>query len=259
MNSNCPRARRRWYSRFRIDVLSLGLVAFAGFLASLTQGNDRDRSEITAVALMQRAHDGRAVWKKFPGFRADIRVSVDGKQVTGSLNVSSKGEIELSMPDDESFAWVKVSLRSVVSHRMVDTDAIQGVAFADDQVAHPLGRLLKSASESDHSQWRIQNDVMTEVHREHGKTRFIISVTDVVRTDEGKHLPKTFDVTTWDTATGRIQSSRQVLNEWTRIGKFDLPTRLMAAISKEDGTRRVEQIELSRHELLPTADVSAIR
>jgi hypothetical protein len=141
-----------------------------------------------------------------------------------------------------------------------DDGAIETVAFADDQENHPLGRLLKSTGENDKSLWRVQGDVMTEVHRHHDKTRFIISVTDVVRNVEGKHLPKNFNVTTWDVASGQIKSSRQVYNEWKRVGRIDLPAKLLAAISKDDGSRRVEQIELSNHELLSVpVDKSASR
>lgn len=100
---------------------------------------------------------------------------------------------------------------------------------------------------------RLQGNVLTEVHRFNGKTRFVISVADVVRNAERKHLPKNFSVTTWDAASGQIKTSRQVYNEWSRVGHLDLPAKLLAAINKDDGSRRVEQVELFEHELLSTS------
>jgi len=100
---------------------------------------------------------------------------------------------------------------------------------------------------------RLQGNVLTEVHRFNGKTRFVMSVTDVLRNAEGKHLPKNFSVTTWDAASGQIKTSRQVYNEWSRVGHLDLPAKLLAAINKDDGSRRVEQVELFEHELLSTS------
>jgi hypothetical protein len=238
-------------SRWRIDLLSIGLVAFAGLMTSLTQGGDSAADEQTAVTLMQRAHDGRAVWSEFSGFRAKVRASVDGSTVNGTLLVSSTGGVTLEIPQDERFAWVNGSLKSLVGHRLSDSDAIKTVAFADDQVALPLGRLLKSTDDSDKSLWRVPGDLLTEVHRLNGKTRFVIRVTDIVRNAERKHLPKTFDVTTWEVASNQIKSTRQVYNEWTRVGHTDLPVRFLTAVSKDDGSRHVEQIEMSDHELLP--------
>jgi hypothetical protein len=245
MNTN-----RSLFSRLRIDLMSLGLVALAGFLTSLTQGGDRNESLPTAVSLMHQAHDGRAVWREFPGFQAKLRASVDGTAVEGTVHVSPTGTVKIELPNKDQFAWVESSLKSIVGHRLSNDDAIQTVAFADDHKTHPLGRLLKSTTESDQSLWRVNGDLLTEVHRFNGKTRFVISVADVVRNTEGKHLPKNFSVTTWDVASGQIKTSRQVINEWTRIGQVDLPVKLLAAIYKDDGSRRVEQIELSGHELL---------
>ena len=41
-----------------------------------------------------------------------------------------------------------------------------------------------------------------------------------------------------------------VNNRWARIGKFDLPARVLKIINKEDGAREVREIRLENHELL---------
>lgn len=246
-------------SAWRLNVMSCGFVAMAGMLTTLTQGNDFKPVEATAVSLMKQAHDGRAEWHEFPGFRAQLRASVDGAAAEGAVTVTHDGKVTLELPSGETFAWVASSLKSIVGHRLSSDGAIETVAFADDVTVHPLGRLLKSTDPSDKSLWRVQGDLLTEVHRFNDKTRFVISIADVARNVEGKHLPQNFSVTTWDVVTGQLKSSRQVFNQWKRVGQVDLPIKLRAVICKDDGSRRVEQIELLNPELLPAnAKVSAI-
>ena len=201
----------------------------------------------TPEQLMTEAHEGRVVWQDFHGFTADIVATADGKTAKGTIDVSPEGALTLSLEPASEVAWVERTLQSVVSHRLSDDGAITNVEYADDDKNHPLGRLLKSKDPADKSLWRVKGDVLTEVHRNHGKTRFIISVAEVSRNAEGKHLPRSFVVTTWDNDTNAITQSRQVYNEWKRFGKFDLPVRLLGMNAKSDGTRRVEEIKLSNH------------
>jgi N-acetylneuraminic acid mutarotase len=208
-------------------------------------------AEPTAAHLMRRAHDGRAVWIAFPGFSAEIVATQDQRASCGALTVSAEGELTLKLDQSEGMEWVQRTLSSVVNHRLSADDAIANVEFADQEAFHPLGRLLCSRDASEHSMWRVKDDVMTEVHRAMEKTRFIISVAEVSRNAEGKHLPRSFTVTTWNTQSGAIESARQVFNEWQRVGAFDLPTRLLATVSKSDGSRTVEEIVITNHKLAP--------
>lgn len=205
----------------------------------------------SAGDLMKRAHDGRAEWQDFRGFHADVEVAADGQSSKGTLRVEDDGTIRLKLANAEGFEWAERTLESVINHRLSGGAAVQNVEFADEEAKHPLGRLIKSKSAEEKSLWRVQGDVMTEVTRLHGKSRMVISVAEVYRTQEGKHLPRSFVTTTWDSESGAIQSSRQVWNEWKRIENWDLPTKLIAMINKNDGSRRVEQITLSQHWILP--------
>src|SRR5688500_14429970 len=174
-------------------------------------------AEETADEYMARAHAGRAVWKNFPGFTADITAATAGRATKGTLKVGADGDVSIELADNEGMEWVTRTLESIVSHRLADDGAITNLEFADDDRHHPLCRLLKSQSATDKNLWRVKGDVLTEVQRFLPKTRFIISVTDVSRTKEGKHLPRSYNVTTWNLETGAIESARQVFNEWTRI------------------------------------------
>jgi N-acetylneuraminic acid mutarotase len=225
----------------RLILCAVLLVAWTPWIAAISA------DEPTAVELMRRAHEGRAVWTVFPGFTADIVASHDGNVARGSLTVAADGKLSLKLDSTEGMEWAERTLSSVVSHRLSNDEAITIVEFAEAEAAHPLGRLIRSRDALEKSLWRVKDDVLTEVHRFHGTTRMIISVTDVTRNAEGKHLPRSFNVTTWNAETGAIESSRQVFNEWQRTGGYDLPLRLLAATSRGNGSRHVEEIVLSNH------------
>lgn len=213
-------------------------------------------SQRSADTLMQIAHDGRAEWDGFPGFTAKLVVSADGQVAQGTINVSADGKsvytLDHAQQQSEAFNWVQRSLDSLIRHRLASSEAISNLEFADDQVHHPHGRLLRSKDPENKNLWRVQGDVLTEVQRTTENSRFIISVGDVWRTAENKHLPKNFAVTTWEMPSNRIQTARQVYTEWTRVGRFDLPVKNWAITNKSDGTTVTHQIEISGHQLSVT-------
>lgn len=220
--------------------LTLGLIFMAMPLAA---------AEPTAPQLMRRAHDGRAVWTALPGFSADLVAAQDNRVARGKLIVNAKGELKLELDQASGTEWAQRTLSSMIGHRQSNDDAITNVEFADSDASHPMGRLIKSLDAKEHSLWRVKDDVLTEVHRITEKTRMIISVAEVSRNAEGKHLPRSYSVTTWNKESGAIESSRQVFTEWQRVGAYDLPTRQFAAVSKGDGSRVVEEVVLSNHRL----------
>ncbi|WP_425616425.1 DUF3386 family protein [Anatilimnocola sp. NA78] len=209
-----------------------------------------------AQDMMDRAHHGRATWTKFPGFTADVVVSSAGHASTGTLSVTADGKTELKLQQPDGLDWAQRSLSSIIGHRLSTDDGATNIEFADQDTKHPFGRLMKSKDASDHSQWRVKDDVLTEVHRFHGDNHLVISIGEVSRTPEGKHLPRSFSVTTWNTKTNAIVTARQVQQEWKRIQGIDLPVRILAAINKNDGSRTVEEITFSNHKLLGEVPVS---
>ena len=209
------------------------------------------RPEPTAPRLIQQAHDGRAVWLAFPGFTADVAAASGSQSAKGTLRVAADGSIELKLEPASGNEWVERTLSSVVGHRLPGGSAETNVEFADAESTHPLGRLIRSKEPAEKSLWRVKGDVLTEVHRINDKTRMIISVGEVARTATGTHLPRSYSVTTFDAQSGAIQQNRQIVNEWTAVGGYDLPTRLVAMVSKSDGSRHVEEITLTNHQVQP--------
>lgn len=229
----------------------LTLLALATTWISFS--NEALAADTTASEQMQKAHDGRAVWKSFPGFQADLVARHDGEIIHGVLTVAADGSLKFQLPETSTTPeWLTRSLDSLIGHRLPGDDAIVNVEYADDDISHPFGRLIRSKDGRDQSQWRVREDVLTEVHRFSDKTHFVISVADVARTPEGQHLPQDFTVDTWDRATGRLIKSRQVHTTWKRIDGIDLPQTWWAVINTDGEQRHVESIELQNHHLLST-------
>lgn len=234
---------------------SVWLCAFVMFLAvggapTFVASAMADDDGRPAATMMKAAHEGRAMWERFPGFKAKVRLITDAESVQGTVEVDAEGQLKLSLENGAKAEWADRTLGSVVSHRRATSDFESAVEFADQNTSHPLGRLIKSTAASDKSLWRVKDDVLTEIHRFGATSHFVISVAEVWRNSEGKHLPRSFTVTTWDDSPMKLKSTRQVYNEWKRMGAFDLPTKLLAINCSADGSRKVEQIELSAHELL---------
>jgi len=238
---------------------SLFCASLAGSLFGLSTAASAEEKSVASVAtaataeeLMAVAHHGRGEWTQFPGFEANIVATSDGSQVAGKLIVTRDGKISVETTDGNTPDWLQRTLNSVIGHRLTSHDAITGVAFADDQIHHPHGRLLKSTTEGDPTLWRVQGDVLTEVQRFSENSRFTISVGDVWRNAEGKHLPQNYQVTTWELPSNQIKSVRQIHNEWTRVEGIDLPTLHLAVTSHSGKPTTSQQIRLTGHKLLRT-------
>jgi hypothetical protein len=204
----------------------------------------------TAAGLLAGARANRSVWPKgFPGFKADIAVTVDGEAKSGKLKIDSSGTVELVMPDGKPADWARDQLESMVQHRMPDGQVSEGnVVYVDDDRTNPLGRRI-ALDDDRESSYRIKDGVIREVRRADGATRFTISVLEVDWNPEKKYLPRSFAINYFDSKSGELRQSHAFHNGWRRLGGFDLPT-LILEIAVERGSTSVRQVELKNLELL---------
>lgn len=225
-------------------------LMFVALVNTLTYVHETRADEPTSETMMRTAHDARALWHGLSGFSADITVSTNGVIAEGRLTVTANGELQLEDLESEHSQWAVRRLQSLVDHRMPQEDRDYDVSFADDVTTHPLGRLIRIHNDRFHSLYRIAGDVITEVHRTMGTTRFSITVTETHRNIEGKHLPEAYSVSWWNVESGALTACDVVRNEWVRIDGFDLPSRLLSVRSDDSGQREVGEIRLRNHKLL---------
>lgn len=236
--------------------------------ASLVVRAAPPKADAEATKLLADARAARAVWKDFPGFRADIEVNFDGKLSKGQVTVDAKGKLTFTGVDKEHQAWAERNLGSLVGHRLDSglPPRETPCAFADDVKDHPLGREIRVLNDELHSGYRIKDNQIMVVMRQMKDRRFTITVQEQRKTPEGKYLSASFAVDYWNLETGELVRSEANVQTWTRVGAFDLP--IVSRVTKaskecvkgdkptgdeDDDSYTTKSLTLSNHKLLEAA------
>ncbi|HVX12556.1 MAG TPA: DUF3386 family protein [Pirellulales bacterium] len=213
----------------------------------------RTQPDQEAVDLFEGAVAARAQWRDFPGFRARIAGSVDGRSFSGDVTVAANGDVKLVTDDEATREWVVGQLESIAMHRAASRRAAgehPRLWYGDDgSESHPLGRLLIFDGGGFASSYRVKDRQITVVNRAMGAQNMTITVLDNQRTDDDHFLPRSYTVHYWDDASGRLQRSEAIDDRWTAADKFDLPLSHTVTASSDSG-QSVRSFVLSQHELL---------
>ncbi|MBT4868061.1 MAG: DUF3386 family protein [Planctomycetaceae bacterium] len=211
----------------------------------------RSSADEKAVALFEAAIAKRAVWKNLPGFTADVSGSVDGRGFEGTARVDAEGDLTVESDEEAGTEWVEDQLGSIVLHRQASDGSRPKpvLRFADDDLDHPLGRLLIFDGGRFASSYRVRDGHLSVVNRNIGPMNMTITVLDNKKNAEGKFLPHSYVVQYWDAKTGRLLRTETVQVRWRRVGDFDLPTEQTVTTASESGLT-VRTIRLANHKLL---------
>jgi hypothetical protein len=221
---------------------------------ALTWPLDRTDADPEAVALFEKAVAARASWDDFSGFTARVEGSIDGRPFAGKIAVAADGTVKAQVDDPVARPWLEDQLASIAMHRLPDDDRGSSpdrpkpiLRFADDDEEHPLGRLLTFQGGRFASSYRVKDGQITVVNRHAGPRNFTITVLDNTPNAEGQSLPHSYLVHYWDAATGRLDRVETVQEAWSRVGKWDLPTRHTVTTSSASGFS-VRDVTLSEHQ-----------
>jgi hypothetical protein len=221
----------------------------------------KPKPDPVATKLLADARAARALWKEFPGFRADIEVNLDGKVSKGKVVVDADGKAKYEGLSKDAETWAKPVFGSIIGHRLDGAPRDTPCAFADGETTHPQGRLIRVLNDELHSGYRIRDEQILLVDRSVEGRKFTISVLENRKNEEGKYLPVSFVVNYWDPATGELVRSDASYQSWVRVGKFDLPVvaRIVTAEKVADEKQRAagwkkapatRGLTLSNHQLL---------
>lgn len=204
-----------------------------------------------ATKMLADARMARAIMKSFPGFTAEMIVTIQNKVQRCTVQVDSKGKViigdQLTGP---GAGWVKRSLTSAISHRMGDPSAMKTpCAFADEETTNPLGRLITVLDDEMHSSYRIKDNQIMVVNRMQDGSKFSITIQENRKNEEGKFLPSAYAVNYW-TKDGAIEKSEAHTQSWVRIGGFDLPDLIRTVTTTKDV--EVREIRLENIKLMTT-------
>ncbi|MCC9606847.1 DUF3386 domain-containing protein [Blastopirellula sp. JC732] len=207
-------------------------------------------TEISAVQLLADARDQRIVWNGIPGFTAELVVSLDGKTETGTIDVSSDGEMKISGVSLAEDKTIGRALDSLIAHRFRDeaNEAGEEAYFDPKDPGTALGKLIEKSGGLMESQSRVKDGVIHEVIRRSKTGSFTITVVNVYRNPEGKYLPQVFTISNWD-ADGNLTASATVENVWKRVGDWDLPVSHTAIRTSDKGERKVVRVEFNHPQL----------
>jgi hypothetical protein len=175
---------------------------------------------------------------------------VDGRAFNGKVTIDANGDVQLESDDAASKPWLAGQLESIAMHRRAE--AHEGskpvLRFAFEADEHPLGRLLIFEGGRFASSYRIKDRQITVVNRHVGKTNMTITTLDNELNREGRFLPRSYVVQSWDADTGKLRRVETVQDRWVRVGSFDLPaSRTVTAVS--DGAFSVRTFRLTEHTL----------
>jgi len=206
-----------------------------------------------AVKLFQDALAARAAWQDFPGFSAKIAADLDDRPAEGTIEVAADGSVKIDLGSDSVHPWLQEQLESITMHRAASqtprADRPQPVLrFADQQVDHPLGRLLAFQGGHFATSYRVKDQQITVVNRLLDGQDMTITVLANETNAEGKYLPHSYTVQHWDDATGGLVKTEAVQDRWTRLGRWDLPSERTTTTASGDGFS-VRSFTLSDHKL----------
>ncbi len=219
-------------------------------LASNGETSSAEAPKSEANQMLAHAREQRSLWDEFPGFEAGLTLEDGEHAAHGNVKITTDGEVELTGFGDMDLGWARGQLESMVQHRFSGNGPESEVELVAEETQHPLGPLLKFKDDpSMLSAYRIQGDVITQVNRQMGKSRFSINVIEVHRNPAGKYLPSVFQVNFWDVETGKLKSSLSCYNSWTRVGDYDLPVKF-AYIDAADNKNEVRTLVFSQPKLL---------
>ncbi|QDT79245.1 hypothetical protein Mal35_27000 [Gimesia maris] len=240
-----------------------GLIVLLSLSATIQWSPARDQPRLVsnpkkeaATQLYQQVREARATWRDFSGFTADVLIQYNGKSTTGKLTADKDFKLNLILEDNSLSEWSLPKLNSVIGHRKFRKQEPIPATFADGEVNHPLGRLV--SIDGKNVSFRLQGDVMTEVHRRSDKSWFTISTLDVWRTKENEVLPRATSVIYRDPKSGAITGNRSNTFAFSRIGNFDLPSSMLTVETGENFERNVGSIKLTNHRLTTPESLSKI-
>lgn len=239
----------------RLSIL-LGVVILLASLPALLIAESKypvtEGEEGVGRTLLRGTREHREAFSpQFGGFRAELRIRLDGNQHSGTLLFKPPRTVEVKVEDEEAQRSVEQTLRSMIFHRMPprrrDTTQPQKPLRLAPPDSHRLGRKVYLGDRYE-SSYRIRDNQIFEINRQMGDNRLLITVMENQLTPKGRHLPRHFLVTLFDMESGALKSASAYTDEYVEMEGNFLPKRRQITSTRKGRTRNldilVEEIEL---------------
>jgi hypothetical protein len=193
---------------------------------SVQPTKERSTADPPAVAarLAADAHAARAAWKAFPGFVADVEVTLDGKVGQGRVIVLADGRVYVESLPENHRALAACHLTCLV-HGQLDKPPTPGapwpiVGGAKEQRS---GGIRCRTDDPFGFRYRIQNRQMVAIEHRSNGGKLTLHLLEWYLNPEKKHLPAVVTVHASNTHTQKLESTATQSLTWRRVGRFDLP------------------------------------
>ena len=214
--------------------------------------------DATARMLLQRAQGAIQKWPEgFPGFRARLVVTLDGRERTGSALVGPRGETRVEIGDDAARDWASAVLAEIAAERVPrffkDADGRFPIAFEeplDSAGGAPSPRLVVHRGAHGLSPIRYQLDErarLRECERVECGERRVETYERFCRATPGRVLPARRSTVIYD-ADGLVRTEL-VEDTHLRVSHTWLPATRWMQISRLD-TTVVREARFDAHALL---------
>ncbi len=209
--------------------------------------------EPAARAALRAAFENTARWQAdFKGFTADLRVSVGGKDLQGSVTVTGPRDVVVNLPDTDIQKWAENQIGMIAVHRgprnFEESDGKYALTLGDDP-DHPLGPSLHIHGDGMQSSYRIKGDRITQINRKMPHIGFTINVEDSAVTADGKFLTTRYTVYYYSPKDGTLTNVESFSDTHTRVGSSDLPA-TRRIIGYENGHVVVKTLTFDNHKML---------
>lgn len=222
--------------------------------------------ENPARDLFQAAYENRYTWdSNFPGFDADVSVTIDGKTRTGKVKITPDLSVEVTMNDrkltsrtttspsgeektvevDEEQEWLINQLKDVVTHRkwkaFEDAHGKSGFTLGETDTTGAVEILVTGDAMG--SNYKVRDRQISMVSRVMGRMGFVINHLEHLDTGAG-YISSSYSVIFRNPQTDEITRQARFEDSYEKFGDYYLMTRQVVNIN-ERGTLKIYDIAFS--------------
>lgn len=185
--------------------------------------------QVSAQELFRAAYNNRYTWDQaFPGYTADVSVTIDGQTFTGRAQVNPDMTAEvLDVADEQAKKLLHGQLWETAIHRVrrtfEQTHGENTFTYGDADATGAVEILMSGKATGD--RYKVKDNVVTLVHRHIHGTVVTINTFDVQHTEAG-YLSHTYDSVYHDPKTGEQKGGRSEFEDsYEKVGNYYILSR----------------------------------
>ncbi len=206
-----------------------------------------------AREILEAAFTKTARWQPdFKGFKADLRINVNGTETKGTVVVKGPRDVTVTIDDTELQTWAQNQIGMIAVHRgprnFQESDGKYALTLGGEE-QHPLGQRLDIHGDGMGSWYRVKDNRITQINRNMPQASFTINVEESAVTEDQKHLTTKYTVYYFNPKDRSLKNVDSFTDTHVRVGKSDLPA-TRRIISYENGEMMTRTLTFENHSML---------